>query len=408
MHERRELLRWSRIADSNITNAAESITKELHIKQRYEILISEKAVSPMLMGALRPIIFIPIGFDEARLNLALRHELTHLKRRDIWLKLLLTAANAAHWFNPMVWYIAGQAERDIESACDERVLAHADRNSRRAYCEAILDMMNNRRVPLSTAFANRKEDIMKRFERIINTGNRKGGIIAAAAVLCCSLLLSGLIGCTEAKTEPATVKPQESAQQEQLENDVLAAQQEEDRLAAQQEQAETLAAQQEEESETLIACVMDSSGSKGYMNAEEAMKLINQYRTENGQPELITAAPSDGSGLYEAALVRLEESKEMFSHTRPNGEDFSTAFVLVSGTDCIEILGAGHITAEQFVGAITADADTESEQQPVGEETVNTHFTEQLLGDITHGCVVVSQDSEGQPYWVFTACKAAE
>lgn len=408
MHERRELLRWSRTADSGTIKTAEIIAEELQIKQRYEILISEKAVSPMLMGALRPIIFIPVGFDEARLDLALRHELTHLGRRDVWLKLLLTAANAAHWFNPMVWYIAGQAERDIESACDEKVLAHADRGCRRAYCEAILDMMKNRRVPLSTAFANRKEDIMKRFERILNTKNRKGGMIAAIAVLCCSLLLSGLVGCTEAKTEPAEVKPQESAQQEQLENDVLAAQEEENSLAAQQEQAETLAAQEEEESETVIECLFEFAGNEGSMNAEEAMKLINQYRTENGLPELITAAPSDGSGLYEAALVRLEEIKGTFSHTRPNGEDFSTAFMLAGGTDHIEILGAGHITAEQFVGAITDDADTESEQQPIGEDVTHTHFTEQLLGDATHGCVVVSQDSEGQSYWIFTACKAAE
>lgn len=405
---RRELLRWSKIADSGTAAAAEKIAEELRINQHYEILISEKAVSPMLMGGLRPIIFIPVGFDEAGLDLALRHELTHLKRGDIWLKLLLTAANAAHWFNPTVWYIAAQAERDIESACDERVLAKADRSCRRAYCEAILDMMNNRRVPLSTAFANRKEDIMKRFERIINTNNRKGGILAAAAILCLSLLLSGLVGCTEAKTEPAAVNAQESAQQEQLENDVLAAQEEENELAAQQEQAETLTAQQEEESEIIVEYLFDTAGSEGSMNAEEAMKLINRYRTENGLPELITAAPSDGSGLYEAATVRLEESKEMFSHTRPNGENYATAFTLVSGTDYIEILGAGHITAAQFVDAITADADVESEQQPLGEEVTHTHLSEQLLGDITHGCVVVSQDSEGQPYWVFAACKAAE
>lgn len=143
------------------------------------------------------------------------------------------------------------------------------------------------------------------------------------------------------------------------------------------------------------------------MNAEEAMKLINQYRTENGKSELITAKPSDGTGLYEAALVRLEEIKEMFSHTRPNGEDYTTAFALVSGTNYIEILGAGQITAEVFVSAITADADAESEQQPMGEDVAPTHFTEQLLGDITHGCVVVSQDSDGQLYWVFAACKAA-
>jgi len=413
MHERRELLRWSRTADSNITNAAERIAEELRINQRYEILISEKAVSPMLMGGLRPIIFIPVGFDEAGLNLALRHEFTHLKRRDIWLKLLLTAANAAHWFNPTVWYIAVQAERDIESACDEQVLANADRSCRRAYCEAILDMMNNRRVPLSTAFANRKEDIMKRFERIINTNNRKGGIIAAAAVLCLSLLLSGLVGCTEAKTEPAAVNAQESAQQEQLENDVLAAQQEKETAVSTADApknsagiADTANSGQEAEPEITIEYLFDIVGSEGSMNAEEAMKLINRYRTENGLPELITAAPSDGSGLYEAATVRLEESKEMFSHTRPNGEDFSTAFALVFGTDHIEILGAGHITAAQFVDAITADVDVESEQQPLGEDVTHTHISEQLLGDITHGCVVVDQDSEGQIYWIFTACKA--
>ena len=67
-----------------------------------------------------------------------RHELTHYKHGDLWLKLLLLAARCLHWFNPLVHLIARFAQEDIEAACDDAVVRGHDGAYRRAYGETIL------------------------------------------------------------------------------------------------------------------------------------------------------------------------------------------------------------------------------------------------------------------------------
>ena len=66
----------------------------------------------MTLGLLRPVIVLPPEVPEADLPLILRHELCHIRRRDLWYKGVMLLANAVHWFNPLVWRMAGQAGRD--------------------------------------------------------------------------------------------------------------------------------------------------------------------------------------------------------------------------------------------------------------------------------------------------------
>ena len=85
-----------------------------------------------------------------------RHELTHLKRGDLWLKLLLTAARAVHWFNPLVYLMARFAQEDIELACDDAVVRGMDGAQRRAYGETILrSAVARARYSTSAVFSSR-------------------------------------------------------------------------------------------------------------------------------------------------------------------------------------------------------------------------------------------------------------
>ncbi len=80
--------------------------------------------SPVMTGMISPVILLPdMAFTEEELSMILRHELVHWKRRDIWYKFVLLLANAVHWFNPLVWVMARQADQDIEISCDGAVLA---------------------------------------------------------------------------------------------------------------------------------------------------------------------------------------------------------------------------------------------------------------------------------------------
>jgi len=73
------------------------------------------------------------------LSYSLLHELTHYKRRDIWLKTLALLVNAVHWFNPFMWYMTRLVERDTELACDEAALKLLPAEEHSAYGTTILD-----------------------------------------------------------------------------------------------------------------------------------------------------------------------------------------------------------------------------------------------------------------------------
>ena len=76
---------------------------------------------------------------EHALRYSILHELTHFKRRDIWLKTLALLVNAIHWFNPFMWYMTRLVERDTELACDEAALKLLPVEEHKAYGTTILD-----------------------------------------------------------------------------------------------------------------------------------------------------------------------------------------------------------------------------------------------------------------------------
>lgn len=96
--------------------------------------------APMLAGLLHPRILLPEEMPEGdSLRYALLHELTHFKRRDIWLKALALLANIVHWFNPLMWYMVRLVERDTELACDEAALRQLPPEEHAAYGRTILN-----------------------------------------------------------------------------------------------------------------------------------------------------------------------------------------------------------------------------------------------------------------------------
>ncbi len=94
----------------------------------------------MLAGLLRPALLLPQGDTTGEeLGFSLLHELTHFRRRDIWLKTLALWVNALHWFNPLMWYMVRLVERDTELACDEDALRRLPPEDYAAYGQTILN-----------------------------------------------------------------------------------------------------------------------------------------------------------------------------------------------------------------------------------------------------------------------------
>ena len=98
--------------------------------------------SPMLTGFFKPeILLSEIELTPEELNVVFAHEYTHFRRRDLWYKLLLLTANAAHWFNPLVYLMARQANRDLEYSCDDAVTRGKDMEFRKLYSMTVLKTM---------------------------------------------------------------------------------------------------------------------------------------------------------------------------------------------------------------------------------------------------------------------------
>ena len=168
---------------------------DLVIDREIPLQVSAAADCPMLAGFIHPTLYLP---DEriSRTDAAFifRHELTHYKHGDLWLKLLLLAARCLHWFNPLVHLIARFAQEDIESACDDAVVRGQDGAYRRAYGETILRSaiaQAQKRKALVSCFGDDKKTLMRRFEGLFDKSVKKRGVALVVMIA----LLVGSLGC---------------------------------------------------------------------------------------------------------------------------------------------------------------------------------------------------------------------
>ncbi len=116
--------------------------KAFDVQARLPVFVYDGIAGPLLYGYFKPYILLPhVNFSVEELSMVLCHEQMHHRRGDLWVKLLLLAANAVHWFNPMVYFAVRRANRDLEYACDEAVLQGMDLEFRKAYARTILKTM---------------------------------------------------------------------------------------------------------------------------------------------------------------------------------------------------------------------------------------------------------------------------
>ena len=134
------LRRWaSPVTDGEAIRAFNQLGDRLGLRKRPRLLVCRGLTVPMLAGMLRPVILLPAEELSGReLGFSLLHELTHYRRRDIWLKTLAMWVNALHWFNPFMWYMVRLVERDTELACDEDTLRALPPEDCAAYGQTIL------------------------------------------------------------------------------------------------------------------------------------------------------------------------------------------------------------------------------------------------------------------------------
>lgn len=138
------LRRWSRpVREKSILKQYRELARKIGLQSAPRLRFCAGLHAPMLAGIFRNVILLPeTSTDSNSLRHTLLHELSHYRRRDIWLKSIALLACAIHWFNPLVWYMHHMISQDTELACDEALLRFLPREEYKAYCRTILNSVS--------------------------------------------------------------------------------------------------------------------------------------------------------------------------------------------------------------------------------------------------------------------------
>lgn len=151
---------------------------------RKGILQSENVDSPFVLGIIKPKIYLPFRIDEQTLEFVIAHEQAHILRKDHWWKPFGFLLLAIHWFNPLIWLGYILLCRDIELACDEKVIKEMDHENRANYTQALFACSINRRSIAACPLAFGEVGIKERVKSVMNYRKPTFWITVAAAVIC--------------------------------------------------------------------------------------------------------------------------------------------------------------------------------------------------------------------------------
>ena len=148
------------------------------------ILACDEVKAPFILGAFRPVIYVPSSMTGETLDLVIRHETAHLQRHDHWWKPLGYLLLAVYWFNPLCWIAYILLCRDIELACDEKVVCEMNKDEIAAYSQALLDCSFPRKRIAACPLAFGETGVKERVRSILNYRKPAFLISVAASAAC--------------------------------------------------------------------------------------------------------------------------------------------------------------------------------------------------------------------------------
>lgn len=154
------------------------------IPLRENIYVCDEVPSPFILGIAKPRIYLPSALDEAQRGSVLSHERAHLARHDHWWKPLGFALLAVYWFNPLLWLAYTLLCRDIELACDERVLRGMDAGQVKDYSSALLACSVPRRMLAACPLAFGEVGVGARVKNALRYKKPAFWVVTASVAVC--------------------------------------------------------------------------------------------------------------------------------------------------------------------------------------------------------------------------------
>ncbi|MBQ7343950.1 MAG: transcriptional regulator [Clostridia bacterium] len=151
------------------------------------VYMSENVTSPFVLGIIKPRIYLPFGIDEGHMTHVIAHEEAHIRRRDYLWKPIGFLLLTVHWFNPLMWLGYILLCRDIELACDEKVIGELGTDARADYSEALLACSVSRRAISACPLAFGEVGVKDRVRSVLNYKKPAFWIIVVALIVCASV-----------------------------------------------------------------------------------------------------------------------------------------------------------------------------------------------------------------------------
>lgn len=147
------------------------------------IWICDAVTTPFILGLIRPRIYLPSGLSGATRECVIAHEQCHLRWKDHWWKPLAFVLLAVYWFDPLVWVSYALLCRDIEFACDERVIHHYGITDKKAYSRALLECSTGKRLVLACPVAFGETAVTQRIRNVLRYKRPRFWVILVCAVV---------------------------------------------------------------------------------------------------------------------------------------------------------------------------------------------------------------------------------
>ena len=188
---------WEEVSQVELLDRLAQIGAEAGVNRPVELYVNSLVSSPLLLGIFRPCIVLPTAsLPENDFTYTIRHELTHLRRRDLLYKWLVQLAVCLHWFNPLAWLMGREISRACELACDEAVLLSLNPEERRAYGDTLLRAVgagggyHNSRA--SAALSESAEQLKERLWSIMNY-KKRSKLATVLSLLFAAVLAAGAV-----------------------------------------------------------------------------------------------------------------------------------------------------------------------------------------------------------------------
>ncbi len=160
---------------------------------------SENVISPFVLGLIKPRIYLPFDMNDDAMTHVIAHEQAHISRRDHLWKPLGFLLLTLHWFNPLMWLAYIMLCRDIELACDEKVIKELDQNVRADYSQALLNCSVNRGMIAACPLAFGEVGVKERVKTVLSYKKPAFWIIVLAII---AAIVVAVCFLTDPKSEP--------------------------------------------------------------------------------------------------------------------------------------------------------------------------------------------------------------